>query len=342
MSSKVIIIDDEPLARSIVIEYIQHFPDLVVYQVCSNGYEGVKAIQQYKPDLIILDIQMPKINGFEMLELIENPPAVIFATAFDEYAIKAFDAHAIDYLLKPFNQDRFEKAIKKWREQKNSSAGEKQTKQLLDDVALTAPQNQRIVIKDGSKIKIIPVQDIFYLEAADDFVKVFTKEGYFLKNKTMSHFEQVLDASQFVRSHRSYIVNLQQITRIGYAMVTVYGMNSKVGNISYYDPNQDQTFTKPYSEETSKIIDQEVRALIDTAYERTKALLTEKKAQVEILAERLLEKEVLFQSDVEALIGKRPYEEKKPLGEDEPHHSEGGISEGVPPYDPGVTQHVPV
>ena len=214
MSSKVIIIDDEPLARSIVIEYIQHFPDLIVSQVCSNGFEGIKAIQQYKPDLIILDIQMPKINGFEMLELIENPPAVIFATAFDEYAIKAFEAHAIDYLLKPFNQDRFEKAIKKWREKKNSSSTEKQTKQLLDDVSLTAPQSERIVIKDGSKIKIIPIQDVHYLEAADDFVKVFTKEGYFLKNKTMSHFEQVLDPSQFVRSHRSYIVNLQQITRI--------------------------------------------------------------------------------------------------------------------------------
>ena len=214
MSSKVIIIDDEPLARSIVIEYIQHFPDLVVSQVCSNGFEGLKAIQQYKPDLIILDIQMPKINGFEMLELIENRPAVIFATAFDEYAIKAFEAHAIDYLLKPFNQDRFEKAIKKWREQKNNSSAEKQTKQLLDDVSLTAPQSERIVIKDGSKIKIIPIQDVHYLEAADDFVKVFTKEGYFLKNKTMGHFEQVLDPSQFVRSHRSYIVNLQQITRI--------------------------------------------------------------------------------------------------------------------------------
>ena len=214
MSSKVIIIDDEPLARSIVIEYIQHFPDLIVSQVCSNGFEGIKAIQQYKPDLIILDIQMPKINGFEMLELIENPPAVIFATAFDEYAIKAFEAHAIDYLLKPFNQDRFEKAIKKWREKKNNSVADKQTKQLLDDVSLTAPQSERIVIKDGSKIKIIPIQDVHYLEAADDFVKVFTKEGYFLKNKTMSHFEQVLDPSQFVRSHRSYIVNLQQITRI--------------------------------------------------------------------------------------------------------------------------------
>lgn len=213
MNSKVIIIDDEPLARSIVVEYLQNFNDLTVAQVCSNGFEGVKAIQQYKPDLIILDIQMPKINGFEMLELIDNPPAVIFATAFDEFAIKAFEAHAVDYLLKPFTQERFEKAIKKWREQKNQSS-DKHTKELLDEVSLTAPQSQRIVIKDGSKIKIIPIQDVHYLEAADDFVKVFTKEGYFLKNKTMSHFEQVLDSSQFVRSHRSYIVNLQQITRI--------------------------------------------------------------------------------------------------------------------------------
>jgi len=210
----IIIIDDEPLARSIVKEYLQSYDEIKIIAECNDGFEGLKAIQQHEPDLIFLDIQMPKINGFEMLELIENPPAVIFATAFDEYAIKAFEAHAIDYLLKPFNQDRFEKAIKKWREQKNGSAGEKQTKQLLDDVSLTAPQNQRIVIKDGSKIKIIPIQDVHYLEAADDFVKVFTKEGYFLKNKTMSHFEQVLDPSQFVRSHRSYIINLQQITRI--------------------------------------------------------------------------------------------------------------------------------
>jgi two-component system LytT family response regulator len=211
---KVVIIDDEPLARSITREYLQSYSDIEIAQECNDGFEGVKAIAQHKPDLIFLDIQMPKINGFEMLELIENPPAVIFATAFDEYAIKAFEAHAIDYLLKPFNQDRFEKAIRKWREQKNNSNSEKQTRQLLDDVSLTAPQSERIVIKDGSKIKIIPIQDVHYLEAADDFVKVFTKEGYFLKNKTMGHFEQVLDPSQFVRSHRSYIINLQQITRI--------------------------------------------------------------------------------------------------------------------------------
>src|SRR5436189_1660394 len=211
---KIVIIDDEPLARSIVKEYLQKHTELELSQECGDGFEGVKAIQQHKPDLIFLDIQMPKINGFEMLELVDERPAVIFATAFDEYAIKAFEAHAIDYLLKPFNQDRFEKAIKKWREQKNNSTSDKQTKQLLDDVSLTAPQSERIVIKDGSKIKIIPIQDVHYLEAADDFVKVFTKEGYFLKNKTMGHFEQVLDPSQFVRSHRSYIVTLQQITRI--------------------------------------------------------------------------------------------------------------------------------
>lgn len=211
--SKVIIIDDEPLARSIVKEFLQKHPELQLAAECGDGFEGVKAIQQYQPDLIFLDIQMPKINGFEMLELIDNPPAVIFTTAFDEFAIRAFEAHAIDYLLKPFDQHRFDKAIAKWQEQKTKDAGNI-TQELLETASQSPAQNQRIVIKDGSKIKIIPVHDVQYLEAADDYVKVHTKDGYFLKNKTMNHFEQVLDANQFVRSHRSYIVNVQQITRI--------------------------------------------------------------------------------------------------------------------------------
>jgi AFG3 family protein len=135
--------------------------------------------------------------------------------------------------------------------------------------------------------------------------------------------------------------DLQQITRIAYAMVTVYGMNDKVGNISYYDPTQEQTFTKPYSEETSKIIDQEVRKLIDVAYERTKKLLEEKRSEVVKLAEELLLKEVLFQSDVETLIGPRPYEERKPLGVEDDKHHEGGISEGVPPYDSSIINQQP-
>ncbi|MCB0777411.1 MAG: AAA family ATPase, partial [Chitinophagaceae bacterium] len=135
--------------------------------------------------------------------------------------------------------------------------------------------------------------------------------------------------------------DLQQITRIAYAMVTVYGMNGKVGNISFYDPQQENTFTKPYSDETAKMIDEEVRLLIEQAYEKTKQLLVNKKAEVEKLAHALLEREVLFQSDVEALIGKRPFEEKKPLTEEEPSDEiqpEGGeISAGVPPYDSDVT-----
>jgi two-component system LytT family response regulator len=211
--NKVIIIDDEPLARSIVKEYLQKHPDLELVAECGDGFEGVKAIQQYQPDLLFLDIQMPKINGFEMLELIEQPPAVIFTTAFDEYAIKAFEAHAIDYLLKPFNQDRFNKAITKWSDKKNTPS-ENKTVDLLETASQSPSQSQRVVVKNGSKIKIIPVHDIYYLEAADDYVKIHTPDGYFLKNKTMNHFEQVLDEQQFVRSHRSYIINIQQITRI--------------------------------------------------------------------------------------------------------------------------------
>ncbi len=210
--AKVIIIDDEFLARSMVKEYLKKHPQLEIMAECSDGFEGLKAIQEHEPDLIFLDIQMPKISGFEMLELVENPPAVIFATAFDEYAIKAFEAHAIDYLLKPFDQERFDKAITKFMAQNRPTATES-TKALLNDAQLPG-SNSRIVVKNGSKIKIIPVQEVLYLEAADDFVKIFTKEGYYLKNKTMSFFESFLPADMFVRSHRSFIVNIQEITRI--------------------------------------------------------------------------------------------------------------------------------
>ncbi len=212
--SKVIVIDDEPLARSVVVEYLQKHPELEMMQECGDGFEGLKAIQQHQPELVFLDIQMPKITGFEMLELLEKPPAVIFTTAYDEFAIKAFESHAIDYLLKPFSQDRFDKAIVKWSEQKNDSSKIQNTNELLEEASLSPTQNHRIVVKNGSKIKIIPVHDVFYLEAADDYVKIHTTEGYFLKNKTMNHFEKTLDGQQFVRCHRSYIVNVQQITRI--------------------------------------------------------------------------------------------------------------------------------
>jgi two-component system, LytTR family, response regulator len=208
---KAIVIDDEPLARSIIQEYLQAHRSITVVQECNDGFEGVKAIQQHQPDLIFLDIQMPKINGFEMLELIEEPPAVIFTTAFDEYAIKAFESHAMDYLLKPFSQERFDKAIQKWTEHHSHI---KSPAPLLETASLSPQQSQRIVVKTGGRIKIIPVDDVDYLEAADDYIKIHTSDGAFLKNKTMGHFEEALDAAQFVRTHRSYIVNVQRITRL--------------------------------------------------------------------------------------------------------------------------------
>ncbi len=204
-----IIIEDEPLARSMIKEYLQSYPNIELLQECGNGFEGIKAIQQHQPDLIFLDIQMPKINGFEMLELIDNPPAVIFTTAFDEYAIKAFDIHAADYLLKPFSKERFDKAIQKMMLQKSNVAA------VVADVALQTPStNSRIVVKDNGKIKIIPLPQVQYIKAADDYVKIFTAEGNFLKKKTMQYFEDSLPAADFIRIHRSYIVNAQLITRI--------------------------------------------------------------------------------------------------------------------------------
>ena len=211
---KIILIDDEPLARSIVTEYLQAFPEISIAQECNDGFEGVKAIAQHRPDLIFLDIQMPKINGFEMLELIDQPPAVIFTTAFDEYAIKAFESRAIDYLLKPFGKERFTKAIEKWFQQRNQTDAKNNTQTLLTEEIRQPEERNRIVVKEGSNIRIIPVHEIQYIEAYDDYVKIFTKDKYFLKKKTMNHYEEALDPLQFFRTHRSYIINLQELTRI--------------------------------------------------------------------------------------------------------------------------------
>src|SRR3990170_1673655 len=185
---KVILIDDEPLARSIVAEYLQAYPDFQIVQSCNDG--------------------------FEMLELIEQPPAVIFTTAFDEYAIKAFEAHAIDYLLKPFSKERFDKAIQKWMQQHNQASATTTTSALINEEIRQPEERNRIVVKEGSNIKIIPVHDILYIEAFDDYVKIFTQKEMFLKKKTMSFFEQSLNPSQFVRVHRSYIIPLSQLTKI--------------------------------------------------------------------------------------------------------------------------------
>jgi two-component system LytT family response regulator len=210
--TNVLLIDDEPLARRVVREYLKDFPELVILGESNDGFEGLKDVRELRPDLIFLDVQMPKINGFEMLELLEEPPAVIFTTAFDEYALKAFEAHAVDYLLKPFSRERFAKAVQKWLGQQQEQA--RHVQELVNQAKASPSQAERVVVKDGGKIKVIPVQDIQFLEAADDYVKIVTSEGSFLKNKTMAYFEQHLPADRFVRCHRSYMVQVALITRL--------------------------------------------------------------------------------------------------------------------------------
>lgn len=208
MITRTLIIDDEPLATEIIKEYLEDYPQFEIVGICHNGFEGLKAINEQNPDLIFLDIQMPKINGLELLELLENPPAVIFTTAFDNYAMKAFDAHAIDYLLKPISKTRFQKSIEKFNlSNPNSGQLSFQQDQIPD-------ATDRIVLKIKNEIKIIPVSEVFYLEANDDYVNIYTKDGKFLKNKTLTFYEQNLDASQFVRVHRSFIVKIQEIHKI--------------------------------------------------------------------------------------------------------------------------------
>ncbi len=210
---KVVIIDDEPLARSLVAEYLASHTEFEIVKECNDGFEGVKAISEISPDLIFLDIQMPKLNGFEMLELLEPRPSVIFTTAFDEYAMKAFDSHAVDYLLKPFSKERFDKAIEKWLKQRTSS--DTTTDPEFENMPQKHSEEQnRIAVRFGSKISIVPTQDVFYIEAYDDYVKIFTEKDYFLKKKTMSYYESTLSSNDFIRVHRSFIVNLKQITRV--------------------------------------------------------------------------------------------------------------------------------
>ncbi|MBX7127171.1 MAG: response regulator [Cyclobacteriaceae bacterium] len=206
-----IVIDDEPLARSLVREYLQSFPEIQVLQECGDGFEAVKAINSLKPDLIFLDIQMPRISGFEMLELLEHTPAIIFTTAFEEHAVKAFEKNAIDYLLKPFSKERFRRAV----EHAKDRLSRKEPLMTQEDLSSRLPSaSDRIVVRAGTDIVIIPANNIHYMEACDDYVKVHTAQGYYMKKKTLSYYESVLDPSLFLRVHRSYILNLSELTRI--------------------------------------------------------------------------------------------------------------------------------
>lgn len=208
---KTIIIDDEPLAAGIIQEFLLEFPQFEVLEVCQDGFQGLKAINQHKPDLIFLDVQMPKITGFEMLELLDEPPAVIFTTAFDQYALKAFDAKAMDYLLKPFSESRFKQAIDRFLESKNKAA-EVEATEL--DLSQLAEKSNRLVVRVKNDIKIIPIAEVIYFEAEDDYVAIHTSGGKYLKKMTMKTLEESLDSAKFARVHRSFMINLNGITGI--------------------------------------------------------------------------------------------------------------------------------
>jgi two-component system LytT family response regulator len=237
---KVLIIDDEQLARELLKAFLSGDSRLEIVGECGNGFEGFLAIHELKPDLVFLDIQMPKVSGFELLELLSEPPMIIFSTAFDHYAIRAFEANAVDYLLKPYPLERVQNAIEKAIKRIQAGIGNREELENLtqaheEDSGLIT----RIIVKSGTKIKIIPIDTIEYLESEDDFVMIYCKDGHFLKQKTMKYFENHLDPKKFIRIHRSCMVNTAQIAEIqqygkeSWILLTKQGAKLKISKSGY-------------------------------------------------------------------------------------------------------------
>ena len=210
---RTIIVEDEELARNLLKSFLKDIDTIELIAECQNGFEGVKMINELKPDLVFLDIQMPKITGFEMLELLDHKPQIIFATAYDQYAIKAFEFNAVDYLLKPYSRDRLLEAVEKVAERIQKEGVVSDISEKVSDY----PRGEyldRIVVKDRHKIHISPIDHVRYIESMDDYVMIYTKEGRFMKQKTMKFFENTLDPKNFIRIHRSYIVKVDEISEI--------------------------------------------------------------------------------------------------------------------------------
>ena len=210
---RVLIVDDESLARSVLKEYLKEHTDAEVIGECANGFDAVKMITEQNPDLVFLDIQMPKLNGFEVLELIEKKVHVIFVTAFDQYALKAFEVHAADYLLKPFSRERFDEAVAQAKKHILSNS--------LPDIEEIAADAQpgdkileRILVRDGSQVHVIPAASIDYIEAQDDYVNIHAGGKAYLKQQRLSYLEAALDQKRFIRIHRSYILNIERMAKI--------------------------------------------------------------------------------------------------------------------------------
>jgi two-component system, LytTR family, response regulator len=223
---RAVIVDDEELAREVLREFVAAHREIEIIAECANGFEAVKIVTEQKPDLMFLDIQMPKLDGFEVLELIGTDTAVVFVTAYDSYAIKAFEVHAVDYLLKPFGADRFEASLKRAKERLAGKLPEATTPSASDLAVAARPPAQfldRIAVRDGTRVFIIPVAKLEYAEAQDDYVALAAEGKKHLKQQTISSLESALDPTRFMRIHRSYIVNLERVAR-----VEPYGKDSHV------------------------------------------------------------------------------------------------------------------
>jgi len=214
---RAIVVDDEDLARQVLRELLQAHPEVEIVAECANGFEAVRAVAELKPDLLFLDVQMPKLDGFEVLELTGTDLAVIFVTAYDQYALRAFEAHAVDYLLKPFGAERLRVALERVPERlgKDRLGGKlPPPTELAAEARPPAQYLERIVVKDGTRVHLIPVRKLDYAEAQDDYVALCAEGKKHLKQQTISSLEKALDPTRFLRVHRSYIVNLERVVKI--------------------------------------------------------------------------------------------------------------------------------
>ena len=228
--TKVIIIDDEAPARDIIRQYLSAYPDIEIAGEADNGFAAMKLIRELNPQLIFLDVQMPKLTGFEMLELMDELPAIIFSTAFDQYAIRAFELNAVDYLLKPYSKERFDAAMQKALTKiLSATIPQSKIQEFKNLFSNTTDRLTRIAVKDRQEIHVIPVQDIDFIEADGDYVKLHTPKKAFLKEKTMKYFEENLPAGQFIRIHRSYIVNVNEVAKIELYEKDSYRVHLKSG-----------------------------------------------------------------------------------------------------------------
>jgi two-component system LytT family response regulator len=210
---KVAIVDDEGLARAVLREYLADMPDIEIVAECANGFEAVKAVSDLRPDLLFLDVQMPKLDGFEVLELVGQEVAVVFVTAYDQYALRAFAVHAVDYLLKPFGPDRLGEALARARER--LGRGERLPVQELAAAARPhAGHSERILVRDGPRVHVLPVGKIDYVQAQDDYVCFKCDGKDYLKEQTLAQVEASLDPKKFVRIHRSFVLNLDRLARV--------------------------------------------------------------------------------------------------------------------------------